>query len=198
MRILESDLDTVLQLSSIIGGMGKTIEDLANDTVYIQKSDDTKLGPYKAAVNSKKAEVEVFADHLDIEVGDKLLRPAPFGLDKEEVYEVLDIHYEVPIADVFAPFLLEVKKQGSPEKQKWNSAPTFNITGAQNIQIGDHNAQTVINVFNSLATEIDKSDAPEEQKKEAKQRLQAFLSHPIVSNALGGATAGIITGWFGK
>jgi hypothetical protein len=176
--------------------MGKTPDALAKDKIYIQKSDSTKLGPYKADVDSKKGEVEVFVKDLDAEVGDKLLRPTSLG--KEEVYEVLDIHYEIPIAKVFAPFMLEVKRQGSPEKQKWNSSPTFNITGAQNVQIGDHNAQSVINVLNSLAAEIEKSDAPEEQKKEAKQKIQELLSHPIVSNALGGAAAGLITGLLGK
>lgn len=62
---------------------------------------------------------------------------------------------------------------------------------AQNVQIGDHNSQqvTVQLVFQKLEEEIQKSDAPEEQKKGAIAKIRAVLSDPIVQTALniGGA-----------
>jgi hypothetical protein len=184
--------------TNIVSGMGKTPDGMANDRIYVQKSNGAKLGPYKATVDSRKREIEVFTKDLDVEVGDTLLRTPSLGLGREEVYEVVDVHYKVPIADVFAPYTLEVKKQGSPERQQWHGSSTFNITGAQNVQIGDHNVQNVVSVLKSLSAEIDNSDASVEEKRDAKQRLHEFLKHPIISGALGGATGQIITGWFGK
>lgn len=52
-------------------------------------------------------------------------------------------------------------------------------------QIGDHNTQNIETVFKVLIEKIDNVDAPEEEKKEAKSRLKAFLEHPLVGTAMG-------------
>lgn len=52
-------------------------------------------------------------------------------------------------------------------------------------QIGNHNTQSIEIVFNELIEKIDNVDAPEEEKQEAKNRLQKFLEHPLVGTALG-------------
>ncbi len=172
--------------------MGRTVDALAEDKIFVLKSSGERLGPYKAAVDSQKNIVEVFTKELDAEAGDKLLRPtAP---NREEIYEIIDVHYESLTHGVFANFQLDVKRQGAPEKPVRGSVSnTYNISGYQNIQIGDHNVQSIMNMLQSLITEIDKADATPEQKVDAKNRLQAFLAHPLVTSIMGGA-AGSLAG----
>ncbi len=169
--------------------MGRTPEQLAEDKIYVLKEVGEKLGPFTAAVDSRKGIIEVFAKDLDVEIGDKLSRPV--SSTKEEIYAVLDVHYENVTHDVFASYELDVKREGAPEKPQWNSAPTIHINNSQGIQIGNHNVQSVINMLQELVSEIDKIDAPSEQKIEAKNRLLAFLRHPTVSSVLGGAAGGL-------
>lgn len=169
--------------------MGRTPKQLAKDKIYILKEAGEKLGPFTAAVDSRKGVAEVFVKDLDVEIGDKLSRF--ISATKEEFYLVLDVHYESVTHEVFASYELDVRREGAPEKPKWNNSPTIHINNSQGIQIGDHNVQSVINMLQELVSEIDKADAPNEQKLEAKSRLLAFLSHPTVSSVLGGAAGGL-------
>ncbi len=61
-------------------------------------------------------------------------------------------------------------------------------------QIGDHNIQTVEAFFQYIVTAIDKSDAPAEQKDEAKGLLQKFLKHPLVCSVVGAGVGGVLGG----
>lgn len=71
-----------------------------------------------------------------------------------------------------------------PEEPKAGiSIGTLNANG--NTQIGNHNTQNIEVVFREIVEKIDSADAPEEQKQEAKNRLQKFLEHPLVGTALG-------------
>ena len=60
---------------------------------------------------------------------------------------------------------------------------TVNTNG--NTQIGNHNTQNIEILFNELIEKIDDADAPEEQKEEAKSRLNSFLEHPLVGTLFG-------------
>lgn len=169
--------------------MGRTPKALAKDKIFLLKDGADRLGPFVGAVDSRTGRIEVFVDDLDANTGDKIARPtAP---NKEETYEIVDVHYEVPIHRTFPKYILDVKRQGTPEKPSWRGAPTINISNSQGIQIGDYNAQSVVNMLESLAAEIDKVDAPEDQKVEAKSRLQGLLSHPLVVGVLGSAAGGL-------
>jgi len=71
--------------------------------------------------------------------------------------------------------------------------PTISI-GAINgpTQIGNHNTQTVEALFQYIATAIDKTEAPPEQKEEAKGLLRRFLEHPLTCAVIGaGVGAGL-------
>jgi len=52
-------------------------------------------------------------------------------------------------------------------------------------QIGNHNTQNIEIVLKELIDKINDADVPDEQKREAKSRLKAFLEHPLVGTALG-------------
>lgn len=59
---------------------------------------------------------------------------------------------------------------------------------AGNLQIGNNNNQNIENAISKILGEIDKLDASEEQKKEAKGLLQKFVEHPIISGIISGVT----------
>lgn len=178
--------------------MGRTVEDLADDKVVVVKSTGERLGPFKAAVDSRKGIIEIFNKRLDTDVGDTVERTVP--PNRTEVYKILDIHYEAETHDVFAPFTLEVQRQGAPIKPSKGSVQNnFHISGdSPNIQVGDHNVQNVLSVMQSLVTEIERSNATSEQKAEAKSRLNAFLSHPVVTTVMGSAASGWVTSLINK
>lgn len=51
----------------------------------------------------------------------------------------------------------------------------------------------ISDAFKSLVEKIDKSDAPEEEKKEAKGLLVKTIEHPLVTAVLGGIAQGLVT-----
>jgi hypothetical protein len=62
---------------------------------------------------------------------------------------------------------------------------TINITGSQNVVVGDNNHAS--QSIRDLVHLIEHSDGSPEQKQEAKSLLRKFLEHPLVSAAAGGA-----------
>ena len=61
----------------------------------------------------------------------------------------------------------------------------INITGSQNIVVGDNNQ--VKQSVHDLVELIENSHGNQEQKEEAKVLLRKFLEHPLVSSVVGGA-----------
>ena len=64
------------------------------------------------------------------------------------------------------------------------------IHGSSNIQVGNNNTQDITITIGRLTEEIDRAAAPEAEKEEAKSRLNALLSHPLVSAIVGGVVSG--------
>lgn len=56
-----------------------------------------------------------------------------------------------------------------------------------NIQVGNNNVQNISNVFKFIVEQIDKSNAPNEEKRSAKENLKKFIEHPLVNTILGTA-----------
>ena len=61
---------------------------------------------------------------------------------------------------------------------------TLNVHGPA--QVGNGNTQNIHNVFNQLLEQIDKSEASDAEKSEAKSLLVKFLEHPLVGSVVGG------------
>lgn len=64
---------------------------------------------------------------------------------------------------------------------------TVNITGSTNVVVGNNNSQVVTQTVRDLISIIESSDAPHEQKTEAKSLLRRFLEHPLLAAVAGGA-----------
>lgn len=71
------------------------------------------------------------------------------------------------------------------------SDQSVNISGSVGVTVGNNNQQTISVQLQELVEAIDKGSGSDEEKREAKSRLQAFLAHPLVS-ALVGAVATIL------
>ena len=85
---------------------------------------------------------------------------------------------------------VEKAKNYKPEPQQQN----FNIGNIHGpTQIGNHNTQNVEGAIKYIIDGIDKSDATEEQKAEAKGLLQKALEHPVVSSAIGSSIGAVLT-----
>lgn len=78
-------------------------------------------------------------------------------------------------------------EKGKDFKPMANYVINGNIN-ASNLQIGNNNNQNIENAISQILGEIDKMDASEEQKKEAKGLLQKFVEHPIISGIMSGIT----------
>jgi hypothetical protein len=61
----------------------------------------------------------------------------------------------------------------------------ISITQSQGVQIGNQNIQSISTTIEQLVSGIDSLTAPEQDKKEAKSRLKAFLEHPLVVSIIG-------------
>ncbi|WP_065910541.1 RIP homotypic interaction motif-containing protein [Pseudomonas sp. 58 R 12] len=65
------------------------------------------------------------------------------------------------------------------------TSKVVSIHGSTGIQIGDHNVQNLEVALNEMLASIDNADASKEEREQAKNRLNAFLAHPLVSAAVG-------------
>lgn len=150
----------------------------------VQKIDGSIKGPYKA----KFAGDTIFIDDpmADVAEGDCILRELPNG-NTERSFVTLATYYKGGIGGMGPHFQIKFSKTEPLEHLVQN----INISHAQGIQVGNNNNQSIRNVFESIAIEIDSSTAPPAEKEEAKTRLKKLLEHPLVA-AIVGAGIGVL------
>ena len=174
--------------------MDNPFAEFENDEVYIVTQAGNRQGPYKAEVKSSKGKaiIREGIDKLEVEEGDKLLRKLPN--QKEESYTILEVNYENEFPEALPPELgLQIRKDSSLKETGNKPSQTFHFHDSNNIQIGDHNVQNVINMLQDLTEKIDSEEASPEEKAQAKELLATFLSHPIIVSILGGAGTALAT-----
>lgn len=130
--------------------------------------------------------LRLFQVELEITEGDKIVRKVHgqefvYTINEFEYYSGghshsrFDPHYELTIT----------KDSALPKPQPSVTTNNINIHGSTGIQIGDHNVQNLEVALKEVLTSIDNADAPKEEREEAKNKLNAFLAHPLVSAAVG-------------
>ena len=152
----------------------------------IEKTDGSVIGPYKAAFPG--GTIFLLDATADIEEGDVILRKLPSGKDERSIVTEATF-YKHGVSGMGAHYQIKYRKGGQAEMKKPNQ--TINIHGAQSVQVGDHNTQNMINSFEALVKKIESSEAPPEQKEEAKGILRKFLEHPAVVSVIGAAAGAI-------
>lgn len=79
----------------------------------------------------------------------------------------------------------ELAKHSPAQQQNSGNIQIGTLNAHGPAQIGNHNTQNIENVFTSIIEQIEKSDAPEIEKQEVKNRLKAFLEHPLTGTLIG-------------
>lgn len=156
------------------------------DLIFIEH-EGRRYGPYLCAFSTTP--LRLFNGELKITEGDKIIRRVH---RQEFVYTIIEFDYYSggESHSRFNPhYELTITKDSALPKAPPTTTTTnnINIHGSTGIQIGDHNVQNLEVALKEVLASIDKADAPKEDREEAKNRLNAFLAHPLVSAAVGGA-----------
>jgi RIP homotypic interaction motif len=169
-----------------------SLQSFQKDKIFIEKNDGARTGPYKTAVSQERA--TIFDAQLDVNEGDRLIRPLPNG--KDEVYLIISAEFSPGIHSISAHFTLKLQKITAiqPAMPKHT---TININNSSGIQVGDYNVINIQNALNELVQRIEGSSGSQQEKAEAKSKLAAFLTHPLVGSVLGGI-AGTLVGEAGS
>lgn len=161
--------------------------DMAKDEVVIAKQDGRRLGPYKSILSANSC--RIFDKMLDVEHGDKVVRPLPNG--KEELYLVLRADYMAGFDSTSDTYKLTLQKEQQIHTPPSSVVNNVSISHSTGFQVGDNNIQNIQNAFRTLEKAIDAQAASSESKADAKSKLQAVLQHPLVVAVLGGVAGGI-------
>lgn len=170
------------------------MQSLANDTVFIQKIDGSQSGPHKAVVTS--GSIVIFDETVNVVDGDHVSRKLANG--NEELYLVTSADFHQGLHSIPANFQLKVRRTTALPRTPEKPVQNFHFNNSSGIQIGDHNTQQIQVAIQDLAQKIDNSDAPPEQKQEAKSRLADFLKHPATVAVLGAAATAIAAKLLGQ
>ena len=162
--------------------MRHAFSEFERGTVYLVKKSGESSQQYKVSFNSSKGIATIYRE-IEVEEGDTLVRILPN--QKEEFYTVLEVNYSQKFHDIPAHYQLQLRKDASLKSSRLSSQ-TINIHG-DNVQIGDYNSQTILNMLADVVTAIENSHDSPEAKSEAKSRLAKFLNNPTASSVLGGA-----------
>lgn len=75
--------------------------------------------------------------------------------------------------------------KSAPPKQESTGINITALYANAPFQIGNGNTQNIEILFSTIIEKINQADASDEEKKDAKSRLKAFLEHPLTNTALG-------------
>src|ERR1035438_925741 len=88
------------------------------------------------------------------------------------------------------------QKPGQQTQEKgtfvMNDNRHITVINSTNVQTGDQSSQLVEAWFTTIAEAVEKSNAPAEQKAEAKGRILVTLKHPAVVAVLGGVSQALL------
>lgn len=155
------------------------------EEAHIEKKDRSVIGPYKAAFAGDT--ILLLDQSADIEEGDTILRKLPSGRDERSLITKATF-FNRGVGGTGPHYQLKFRKDGESEMQK---SHTITINGAQSVQIGDYNTQSIVNSFEALVKKIEAADSTPEQKEEAKGILRKLLEHPLVVTVLGAAVGSV-------
>ncbi|QQB32232.1 hypothetical protein I6I07_16100 [Achromobacter deleyi] len=162
--------------------------DLSNADVYVQKSDGSRAGPYRGTLSAKSLIVK--NKDFDVEEGDHIVRKLPTG--REESYLVLSAQFYNGMGGIPPNWQLAIEKTTALRSPSAATSTTVNIHDSTGIQVGDHNLMNFQVAINEMVKKIDDSNSSPEEKAEAKSRLKAFLTHPLVISIAGGIAGALV------
>lgn len=139
--------------------------ELLTDTVFVEKSDGTRQGPFKAAVSATSA--SIFDLTLDVDEGEQLVRPLPNG--KNETYLVTLVEYSEGLHGIPASYTLALQKTTAIRNAPTGQT-TVHINNSSGIQVGNHNVLNIQNALNELVQRIDSTQVLSLAARPARKR----------------------------
>lgn len=155
------------------------MDDTENDFVYLNRTDGESHGPYRCGFTAP--DLHLSYSELDVEDGDTLIRELPGG--KVATYLVDSWEYYAPFGGIPASYKLTLVKAGREAASASAPVSTTNhitIQNSQGIQIGDNNVQQLTAAVENLVAALNAMHAPEEEKREATNKLRELLENPLV------------------
>lgn len=155
--------------------------DMENDTVIIARQGE-EVARYQCVFVEPK--LTIMGDEVDVLEGDTLFQLLPNG--KRVEFQVEDVSYRSGLDDMCGCFTLALEKvRAKPKRAVGSTTNHITINSSNGIQIGDYNVQNLEIIMKDVLNAIENADAPQADKKEARNRLQRFLEHPLVIAAVG-------------
>jgi hypothetical protein len=162
------------------------LEDLLTDEAWVESPQAARTGPFKTKFGA--GELVFYAQDFHADDGDCIIQQLPNGRERRHL--VIDVQHSSGL-DSISPFYLVKIQTG--RSQVATPAPSVSYAiNATNVQVGNHNAQHITATFQTLISDIEKSDFDDAQKDEAKSRLRAFLESPVAAAVLGGLAQGLV------
>ncbi|MFC1523649.1 hypothetical protein ACFL6N_02540 [Thermodesulfobacteriota bacterium] len=166
-----------------------SIQRLMTDNVFFEDDSGKRSGPYKTKFGSSK-KIKVFDDKLVVKEGDVVIQSLPNGT--EERFVITDTQFNSGLRKIKPFFTISIVKESTQQREeRMVENTTFHINNS-NVQVGDGNIQNIVNSFEQLVKEIDKSSSTSEQKEEAKGLVKTLISNPTVAAVLGAAVSGLL------
>ena len=109
------------------------------DTVFIEKPDGRRLGPYKGVLS--KSQFTIMDKTLDVDHGDLLVRPLPNG--KEEHYTVLRADFREDFHAIPGGYDLSINKKQQIHSRPSSIVNNVSISNSSGFQVGNRNLQSV-------------------------------------------------------
>lgn len=163
--------------------------DLSNAEVYVQDQSGERSGPFRGVLSARNLTVRDMKFHAT--EGDHIVRTLPNGRD--ETYLVRQANCNLGAAGLgLAHWHLDLEKTTAIPPRTSVKTTTVNIHNSTGVQVGDHNLMNFQVAINEMIKKIDDSNASPEDKAEAKSRLSAFLTHPLVISIAGGIASALM------
>ncbi len=120
----------------------------------------------------------------------------PNGLKRKSKVIKPGYYGNVTVGHGFPIYQCTVKDTNLSDEKTMNSFSIGTLNNYGNNQIGNNNIQNIETAITQLIEKIDNADAPKQEKEEAKNKLKAFLEHPLVNTIIGG-TCGVLSALLG-
>lgn len=161
---------------------------LMTDDAYVEDQQGKRNGPFKTKFAGD--ELTFFDKQFHADEGDSIVQRLPSS--RERKYRVLEAQFRSGVHGIPAHYSVKVQTGAAATPA---SAPsnTFNFSGSNNVQVGNHNAQHITATFQTLIADIDKSNCTPSEKADAKSKLRAFLESPVAAAVLGGIAQGLVS-----
>jgi hypothetical protein len=85
-----------------------------------------------------------------------------------------------------------IEKEGHPSPIGITFTQNISVNQSQGVQIGSNNIQTFDYSIGQLILQIDRSQATDEEKREAKSKLKLLLENPLIASIIGAGITALI------